>query len=228
MTDTLKYDIAALRSAIAYGPKSPIRDYDLLRRVVARLEGMFASEAQGKPDAWLFECKRPGHAARWASIDDDDSETWPLDQWTSVSKRPLYLPAPTAPTAPGVVVGEDFPLSGASEEVRDCPSIWAASSDRAELDDADLQHLRNLVNNTSICPAESCAVARAIDRLAAVSATQGTEAMRRLIDMVLSDMDVCCSECGSNYEFLELSPETVEALREFATPTAQSKPQEGK
>lgn len=41
------------------------------------------------PDAWLYTCKKPGYVTVFASIDENDTQHWPLDQWTEVTKEPL-------------------------------------------------------------------------------------------------------------------------------------------
>lgn len=45
-------------------------------------------------------------------------------------------------------------------------------------------------------------------------ATQPDEA-RRIVKMVLDDLEICTSECGPDWQSRELSTETVEALRAF-------------
>jgi hypothetical protein len=45
------------------------------------------------------------------------------------------------------------------------------------------------------------------------------------LHMVLADMDVCVGECGADYEFKELSEETVSAIR-AAIAKSQPSPKE--
>jgi hypothetical protein len=44
---------------------------------------------RGGPEAWLFECSKPGLRTIYASISENDTLHWPLDQWKSVTKTPL-------------------------------------------------------------------------------------------------------------------------------------------
>lgn len=54
-----------------------------------------AAEAQPvAPDAWLFICRKPGLSTTYASVDEYDTNHYPLDQWRSVVKKPLYARAP--------------------------------------------------------------------------------------------------------------------------------------
>jgi len=41
------------------------------------------------PVAWLFNCRKPGHAMQYASIEDKGTEHWPVDQWTKIERTPL-------------------------------------------------------------------------------------------------------------------------------------------
>lgn len=49
----------------------------------------------------------------------------------------------------------------------------------------------------------------------------------RLVQLVLDDMDTCIGECGSDYEFKELSAETVEALKQYTRPAPAAPQHEG-
>lgn len=42
------------------------------------------------PDAYLFVCKKPGSMTTYASVDPNDSQHWPIDQWKSVERFNLY------------------------------------------------------------------------------------------------------------------------------------------
>lgn len=48
-----------------------------------------APEEKVLADAWLYTCKKPGMLMTYASVDDNDSTHWPIDQWKSVIKEPL-------------------------------------------------------------------------------------------------------------------------------------------
>lgn len=51
--------------------------------------------SKSEPVAWLYTCKRPGKMTVYASVDANDTNHWPLDDWKSVEKIPLYAhPAP--------------------------------------------------------------------------------------------------------------------------------------
>jgi hypothetical protein len=45
--------------------------------------------------------------------------------------------------------------------------------------------------------------------------TRAVDERARLVSMVIDDMDTCCGELGADYEFKELSYETVEAIKAY-------------
>lgn len=40
-------------------------------------------------EAWLIKCAKPGKRITYASVDENDTLHWPVDQWTSIEKIPL-------------------------------------------------------------------------------------------------------------------------------------------
>jgi hypothetical protein len=44
----------------------------------------------GVADAWLYVCKQPGRVMTYASVDANDTYHWPVDQWASIERRPLF------------------------------------------------------------------------------------------------------------------------------------------
>lgn len=59
-------------------------------QTVAQEREAFEKEAV----AWLYTCKKPGKLSVYASVDANDTNHWPEDQWTSVTKEPLRRAAP--------------------------------------------------------------------------------------------------------------------------------------
>ena len=49
----------------------------------------FAGMLDVEPVAWLYTCQKPGTQTVYASVDDNDSNHWPVDQWKSIVKTPL-------------------------------------------------------------------------------------------------------------------------------------------
>ena len=49
-----------------------------------------------EPIAWLYTCQKPGTQTVYASVDENDSYHWPIDQWKLIVKTPLFAhpPAP--------------------------------------------------------------------------------------------------------------------------------------
>ena len=59
----------------------------------------YAATMDQEPVAWLYTCQKPGTQTVYASVDENDSYHWPIDQWKSIVKTPLFAhpPAPTTP-----------------------------------------------------------------------------------------------------------------------------------
>ena len=57
----------------------------------------YAGMLDAEPVAWLYTCQKPGTQTVYASVDENDSYHWPVDQWKSIVKTPLFAhpPAPT-------------------------------------------------------------------------------------------------------------------------------------
>ena len=57
----------------------------------------YAGMLDAEPVAWLYTCQKPGTQTVYASVDENDSYHWPIDQWKSIAKTPLFAhpPAPT-------------------------------------------------------------------------------------------------------------------------------------
>jgi len=49
----------------------------------------YAGMLDAEPVAWLYTCQKPGTQTVYASVDDNDSNHWPVDQWKSIVKTPL-------------------------------------------------------------------------------------------------------------------------------------------
>lgn len=47
-----------------------------------------------EPVAYLYQCKMPGKSSTYASVDSNDSQHWPIDQWKSVIRTPLVPSSP--------------------------------------------------------------------------------------------------------------------------------------
>lgn len=43
----------------------------------------------GGVEAWLFVCRGPGLYKVFASVDPDEKQTWPQDDWTWIERFPL-------------------------------------------------------------------------------------------------------------------------------------------
>jgi len=52
----------------------------------------------GEPVAWLYTCQKPGTQTVYASVDEYDSYHWPIDQWKSFVKTPLFAHPPALTT----------------------------------------------------------------------------------------------------------------------------------
>ena len=73
--------------------------------------------------AWLFTCKRApsGGSMQYATIDENDSNHWPLTQWREVIKTPLYATPPASPLPPLTDAQIDAAILPVIESHRDRP-----------------------------------------------------------------------------------------------------------
>jgi hypothetical protein len=51
------------------------------------------------PVAWLYKCSKPGLQTVYASVDENDTNHWPVDQWASIEKTPLAAIPQAEPTS---------------------------------------------------------------------------------------------------------------------------------
>lgn len=58
-----------------------------------------------EPSAWLIRCRGPGKGTEYATVDPEDNQWWPKDQWTLVTSTALHegetetiFPPPQEPT----------------------------------------------------------------------------------------------------------------------------------
>lgn len=99
----LERQIAALDSQATtlaragdYSAEFPAEDARHLRAAIALLT--HPAQPAGETEAWLFKCKKPGTSMTYASVDEDDNQHYPIDQWKTIEKKPLYThPAPQVP-----------------------------------------------------------------------------------------------------------------------------------
>ena len=57
-----------------------------------------AATMEQEPVAWLYTCQKPGTQTVYASVDENDSYHWPIDQWRSIAKTPLFAHPPALTT----------------------------------------------------------------------------------------------------------------------------------
>ena len=43
-----------------------------------------------EPDAWIITCKKPGNVSVFLDFEENSTQHWPTDQWTEITKTPLY------------------------------------------------------------------------------------------------------------------------------------------
>ena len=79
-------------------------DDDSLRKVVAALRE-YAATMEQEPVAWLYTCQKPGTQTVYASVDENDSYHWPIDQWKSIVKTPLFAHPPAPQRTPWPIRG---------------------------------------------------------------------------------------------------------------------------
>jgi len=113
-----------------------------------------APVAQQEPGAWLYVCSKPGKRTVYASVDENDTGHWPLDQWTTVTKHPLYA-APVAAQAEQVYESGCYTPrppaeQGERKSVQDdicnaCPDAYACMYKcRCKLNDVPMRKLLRL------------------------------------------------------------------------------------
>lgn len=63
---------------------------------IAELRAQAAQESDEQPVAWVHICSKPGHRMVYATVDPQDNQWWPVDQWTIGHEvHALYLhPSP--------------------------------------------------------------------------------------------------------------------------------------
>ena len=58
----------------------------------------YAGMLDAEPVAWMYTCQKPGTQTVYASVDENDSYHWPIDQWKSIAKTPLFDHPPALTT----------------------------------------------------------------------------------------------------------------------------------
>lgn len=87
------------------------------RAAVALNGASVSAEESTQPVAWLYTCGKPGERIQYASVDADDSNHWPVDQWVSVLKEPLVRQHPVLSDARDAKIEA---LTTALLEIRAC------------------------------------------------------------------------------------------------------------
>ena len=66
------------------------RDGWIIEQAIRQALQESRSEREVKePVAWLYKCSKGGLYSEYASVDHDDTQWWPRDQWRQVTRTPL-------------------------------------------------------------------------------------------------------------------------------------------